>query len=146
MMLIPGVFSFLAPIAGVTWIAINRQRLIMAALVIISALCLAGDYAALNNGYGIIGVAVMTAVGYSILGLSYSDGGDSFGRPEKESIPFHDPHILPFAVMIVVLAAMEWLIPIGGRTEQVLCANCCPHGSPDDCARPSFWLTNRTAN
>jgi O-antigen/teichoic acid export membrane protein len=145
MMLIPGVFFLsLAPIAGCYLIAINRQRLIMAALVIISALCLAGDYAALNNGYGIIGVAVVTAVGYSILGLSYILMAVIHSEDQKrKAFLFMIRIFFPFAVMIVVLAAMEWLIPIGGAHGTGAVSTVVRMVLLMIVLGPSFWLTNR---
>jgi O-antigen/teichoic acid export membrane protein len=145
MVLIPGVFFLsLAPIAGCYLIAINRQRLIMAALVILSALCLAGDYAVLNNGYGIIGVAVMTAVGYSILGLSYILMAVMHSEDRKgKAFLFTIRIFFPFAVMMVVLAAMEWLIPIGGAHGTSAVSTVVRIVLLMIVLGPLFWLTNR---
>jgi len=145
MVLIPGAFFLsLAPITGCYLIAINRQRLIIVAQVIMSILCLAGDYAALNNGYGIIGVAVMTAVGYSILGLSYMLMAVIQSEDQKgKAFLFTIRILLPFAVMIVVLAAMEWLIPIGGAHGTGAVSTVVRMVLLIIVLGPSFWLTNR---
>lgn len=145
MVLIPGVFFLsLAPIAGCYMIAINRQRLIMAAQVIMSVLCLAGDYWVLKNGWGMIGVAVVTAVGYSILGLSYIFMAVIHAEGQKgKTFIFMAGVFFPFTVMTMVLIVMEWLIPKGGTLGSEAVFSFVRMILLMIALAPSFWLANR---
>jgi len=125
MVLIPGVFFLsLAPLAANYLIAIDRQRLIIIAQVVMTLLCLGVDHVVLTTGYGIVGVAVVTAVGYSMLGLSYILTALIQAKGQKrKALLFLTRIFFPFVVMILVITAMPWVAPEGaGWLDNVVAA------------------------
>lgn len=145
MILIPGVFFLsLAPVAGCYLIAINRQRLIIAAQVVVSLLCLAGDYWALETGRGTIGVAAVTAAGYSVLGLSYIYMAVTRAEDQaRKAHRFMAGVFFPFGVMAVVIVFMERLVPIGGTPGDEAVFSLFRLAILSVALAPSIWLVNR---
>lgn len=147
MVLIPSAFFIsLMPLAGNYLIAINRQRLIIAAQVIMTLFCLLADYGALKADYGVIGVAVVTAVGYLTLGLSITAIAviHAEGQTAKTILfLFLARILLPFMLMILVIATMEWLIPIGGTVEENIVSAAVRLCILMIMLGPALWLANR---
>jgi len=125
MVLISGAFFLsLTPIAGLYLIAINRQSWIIAVQIIMTLFCLGADYGVLKTGYGVTGVAIVTTAGYSILGLSYMLMAvwQAAGR-KTDMVRFLANITFPFMVMVLVIAAMPWVVPAGaGWLDNVVSA------------------------
>ena len=63
--LVPGVAALCVALPGAQYlVAVDRQKRALAAVVIATLLAGAGNHVALTGGYGLVGVAAATAVGY----------------------------------------------------------------------------------
>ncbi len=147
MVLIPGAyFISLKPLVGNYLIAINRQRLIIAAQTIMALVCLGADYGMLKAGLGMMGVATVTAGGYSILGISITLMAMIQAEGQKANAYLFLARIcLPFIAMILVISLMEWLIPQGSTLGENIITAAVRLGILTIVLGPVLWLTNRNS-
>lgn len=145
MILIPGAFFIsLMPLAANYLVAINWQNLIIAGQVLITIFFWAGDYGMLTRGYGIMGVALVTVVGYSILSLSYILIAVIKAEGQKrKALLFLGRLVFPFVAVVLAIAAIDWLIPtVNARGEYGTLA-LVRLGFLMIVLGPALWLANR---
>lgn len=143
--LIPGAFFLsTALVAGNYLVAINKQRLLINLQIAATLFILVVDTILLRAGYGVIGVALGTAAGYSIYGLSQTILAVNLALGQKaETIRFVARLLIPFIAMVLAIPVAGFLIWEGAT----------PLGYVLSAARrlvlvmsvllPVLWLVNR---
>ena len=96
-------FSSLAAIAGTYIISINKQAILVAVQLLALVFALSLDLYFVKSGYGIIGVAYGTFLGYTISGLCYAGISVFYATNDKmKSIFLILRLIAPFCAMLLV--------------------------------------------
>lgn len=135
------------PIANITstWlVAIDKQHLLMAVLIAAGLFSLLMDYILLWAGYGVLGVALGTVVGYSLYGLGYMVLAVhlAFGQ-EADTACFLARLVMPFVVMVLAIVAAGVLIEDGQAPLGYVLAAAKRLALVMSVLLPVLWLVNR---
>jgi O-antigen/teichoic acid export membrane protein len=113
-LLVGSFFLAFGSIPGQFVIAVDRQRLIPVFQVAGTLSALAVDYMTLRAGWGITGVAIGTVTGYAVYGLGVATVAALYVFPRSRDASWYLVSLLvPLALMVVGLAAAQYLIPSG---------------------------------
>lgn len=138
-------FYSLSTIAGIYLISIDRQRLLMAiqATLIVALILFYSIVLRLN--YGIAAVAVVTAVGYSVFGLSYICSGVYLvkGKNYRETFRFMAGLIVPFVLMAILIVVSGSFIVAGTSLGLCLQSSVLSFSLIMAIVLPVAWFFNR---
>lgn len=137
-------FLSISSIAGMYLIAINKQAWLIGVLVIGIFVCLIADLVFLWSGYGLIGVAYGTFIGYAYYGLGYIGIAVyyAFGRA-AEVVRELSLLFMPFVVMVLTMTAVNLTISDGATPLSALGSTALKFGIVVAVFLPALWYVNR---